>query len=405
MNSFSDYKTSLNQLISRWRQTASNIMRNTWLKQSLVLFLITRCAWVLVGSFARQTFLPNPTYAHFIERGGFLSRFFLVDMFAHWDSKHYLSIIQHGYQPSDSLSQQYSNLAFFPLYPYLVKSVGWLGINLPDSAYLVIGIVLSNILFLAATGLLWRIAICHLGMDEKSGLRAIALLYAFPTSFYFGSFYTESLFLFLALAAVTMGLEKRWLWASAAAALALVTRAQGIVVLFAVGWLYMSGRRWRVQEIGHDVLWLIFSPVLLAGHLLYAYSLTGDFLAPVTAMQAWGRSGSGILEGWWVNVSGPGLDVFKIDAGLAVLFLGWGIYLLFSQKVRIWGILSILLVLMPISSGIVVSAARYLVINFPVFLSAGKVLEKPAVYEGVFLICFALQMVYFAGWMNYYWIA
>lgn len=395
--------------MTRWvplvTQSVLRFVNAAWLRQSLALFLITRTAWVLVGAFARQTFLPNPTYAHYIERGGFLSRFFLVDMFAHWDSKHYLSIIQQGYQPSENLAQQYSNLAFFPLYPYLVKSIGWFGVDLPDSAYLVIGILLSNILFLAAIGLMTRVAITHLGMDEKVAFRSVALLYAFPTSFYFASFYTESLFLFLALAAVTMGLERRWFWASAASSLALVTRAQGIVVLFAVAWLYMSARCWKVREIKPDMLWVLFSPIFLLGHLLYTYQLTGDFLAPVTAMQAWGRSGSGILQGWWTNVSGPGLDVFKIDAALAICFLGWGIYLLITQKDRLWGTISILLVLMPVSSGILVSAARYLAVNFPVFLAAGKVLKKNAGFEGVFLVSFALQMVYFAGWMNYYWIA
>ena len=107
---------------------------------------------------------------------------------ANFDGEHYLSIAMFGYK---DLQQ-----AFFPAYPILMDSLSHLfGTSL--ESYLWSGIIISNILFLFSLFLFWKII--KLDYSEKIARISIILLLLFPTSFYFASVYTESLFLFSSL--------------------------------------------------------------------------------------------------------------------------------------------------------------------------------------------------------------
>src|SRR5258708_12520045 len=121
-----------------------------WFWEVIVLpFLIARLVWELVGFFAAGNFLSNPSYAIYFKRGYFLTRFFPLDIFTRWDSHWYFSILKFGYQAPVDLNTTYSNLAFFPLYPYLARSIGCLGLQLPDAFYFLVGFILSNLFFLS----------------------------------------------------------------------------------------------------------------------------------------------------------------------------------------------------------------------------------------------------------------
>lgn len=393
-----------NRFMSIWaRARVSSIWGAIWWP-----FVVTRLVWILAAAFAQGTFQPNPTYQEYAQQGGQLTRTFLLDIFAHWDAKFYLSIIREGYWPQTNLSEAYSNVAFFPLYPYLVKSFGWLGADLPVSAYLLIGVVLSNLCFLAGASVLYWLARNQLALSEEAARRGLLLLFAFPTSFYFSSFYTESLFFFLAVVGFAAGLARRWWLAGIAAALLAVTRFQGMAAAAALGLLYLETRGWRLSAIRADVLWFGLAPLLLGAHLYSLYTLTGDFLAPFTAVSAWERNQFGLLEGLRVQLEAPVLDVFKIEALLVLLFLGSGIYLLVrrgSPYPKALAVYAILLSILPVSTGLVTSSARYLVVIFPVFLFLGEKLSGSRWFELLCAVWFALQVLYFAGWANYYWIA
>ena len=396
--------TYWNRITSTWGRARVS----SWWEAIWWPFVVTRLVWVLAAAFAQGTFQPNPTYLKYAQQGGQLTRIWLLDIFAHWDAKFYLSIIQDGYWQQTNLTEAYSNVAFFPLYPYLVKSIGWLGVELPAGVYILIGLLLSNLCFLAGASLLYGLARGPLELNETAARRALLLLFAFPTSFYFSSFYTEGLFFFLSLVGFAAGLERRWWLAGLAGALLVLTRFQGVAAVAALGLLYLETRGWRLSAIRADVLWFGLAPLLLGAHLYYLYTLTGDFLAPFTAVNAWERNKFGLLEGLRVQLEAPVLDVFKIEALLVLVFLGCGIYLLLrrgSPYPKALAVYAILLSLMPVSTGLVTSSARYLVVIFPVFLFLGEKLAHTRWFELVCALWFALQVLYFAGWANYYWIA
>lgn len=380
-------------------------LRATWYGSAvLVPFAFTRLAWVLAAAFARGTLAPNPTYQRYAQQGGIHTRIFLLDIFAHWDAGFYLSIIKDGYWSTRDFTSQYSNTAFYPLYPYLVKSIGWLGINVPTSGYLAIGLLLSNLCFLGSMALLYRLAVGPLKISDAAARRAILLLMVFPSSFFFSSFYNESLFLFLAVLGFWAAHEQRWWLVGVACALAVLTRVQGLLVLAALGWMYMAQRGWRLRAVRADILWFLLAPLGLGVHFYTLYRLTGDFFAPFSAQVAWKRNVYGLFEGLWMQVNAPALDVYKIDAAVILLFLVCGIWML-RRYPRAYGIFTILMSVIPVLTGLVTGGTRYVLAIFPVFLLLGERLENRRWFELVLVLSFTLQILYFAAWANYYFVA
>lgn len=406
-------KTS--QPLSNNRQPAALIargwqaLRASWFWEVVLLpFLVTRAAWVLAAAFARGTLQPNPTYARYFEQGGMLTRVFLLDIFAHWDAKHYLGIIENGYMAGSDFTGSYSNSAFFPLYPYLVKGIGWLGIHLLTGLYLLGGILLSNLCFLAAMALLRRLALGSFGLSEAAVRRAVLLIMVFPTSFIFSSFYPESLFLMLALLGFTAAFERRWWLAGLAAGLASVTRVQGLLVVFALLLIYLQQRGWDPRKIRADVLWFLSVPALLGAHLAHLARLTGTPLAPLLAQQAWKRNTYGLLEGLRLQLEAPALDVFKIDGLMVLLFFTLGVILLLPRRSRIpWtaGVFAILMCVVPVATGMLISATRFMAAVFPGFLLLGEQEPPRWWYRPLLALWFTLQILYFAAWANFYWVA
>jgi hypothetical protein len=371
----------------------------------LLPFLVTRGIWVLVGTYAFGNYATNPSYQKYYERGYFLTKYFLLDMFARWDARWYLSIIQDGYQASQDLTKFYSNMAFFPLYPYLVKSLGWLGLDLPNAYYILVGLLLSNLLFIAAMALLYRLVILELGFSEGAARRTLALIFVFPASFYFASFYTESLFLFLSVLGFTFALRGRWFWTGVIAALGVLTRSQGVALAAALAWLYMEKRGWRWREVGLSALWFLLAPLALLAHFFQLYQKSGRPFALFEAMSAWGRLDVYNLGDPFRNLLGPSLDVFKIDLVLFLIFFLCSLYILWKWPVKAYGLFALLMCILPVYTGLLVSVSRYMAIIFPVFILLGGKLENRNGFDALRAAWFALQVVYFAGWVSYYWIA
>jgi Gpi18-like mannosyltransferase len=368
-------------------------------------FLLTRFCWILIAYFVANNYLANPSYAKYFDRGFFLTKIFPIDIFTRWDSAAYFSIIKNGYVPSSDITTVFSNIPFFPLYPYLVKSIGWLGFPLPDGFFLALGVILSNIFFLVAAMLLFKYIIAELKLSIDTAQRTLILLFVFPTSFIFSSFYTESLFLLLAILCFTFAAKENWLAVAFCATLILVTRIQGIIVWGLLIMFYLERKKWNFSKIEKDIIWLVIAPIGLLFHLFHLYTITGYFLAPYSAQAAWGRSESGVISNLAQNLNSTYLDIYKIDLILAIIFIIAGIYILIKWPEKTYGVFVLSLSLIPIASGSLISVSRFLSVIFPVFILMGEKLNRTSTYDLVRATFFVLQIIYFAGWVNYYWIA
>jgi hypothetical protein len=122
-------------------------------------------------------------------------------------------------------------------------------------------------------------------------------------------------------------------------------------------------------------------------------------------MTAWGGIQPSTYWNPFQNLSGAVLDVFKIDLVLTILFLIASFYLLWKWPIKAYGVFALLMILLPLSEGLLVSISRYLLVSFPIFILLGDKLKRGKWYDFTVAVFFALQIIYFAGWVNYYWIA
>lgn len=175
-----------------------------------------------------------------------------------WDGEHYRAIAQHAYTTEER------RLAFFPALPAIARALGG-----SDHAALA-GILLNQLLLLASILMLssWR------GERAAPGLRGEPGFWLMiqPLGFFLAAFYTESLFLFLTLAALAAQRARRTLAGAAALVLAGLTRPTAITLPA----LFLRDA-WRDPAKRRTALLLAAAP--LAGIALYLGAvgiLTGD---------------------------------------------------------------------------------------------------------------------------------
>lgn len=251
----------------------------------VALFLTWRIGLFLVA-FLASLFLP-----------GFGNRFPYADQvlkitglppwvwgFGNFDGVHYLRIAQNGYDA------QYSQ-AFFPLYPLLIRFLADSNLLFQkntmldtriyvDPSYFFTGLILANIFFLLATILFYKLI--STDFNKKIALGSVFLLMFFPTSFYFGSIYTESLFLFLVLGAFYFMRKNNFIVAGVFSALASATRIFGLLLVpVLLIEAYLKFKKREIAETGELAKMAV--GILLApfGTLLYMLFLGLNFNNPL----------------------------------------------------------------------------------------------------------------------------
>jgi hypothetical protein len=168
-----------------------------------------------------------------------------------WDGRWYEKIALDGYPVSVPQGDFYAGtgrqvqtaVAFFPLYPLLIRGLDRV---LPGGAD-VAGVVLSLILGAVATVLVWIVA--EKLTDRRVADRA-AILFAFsPGAFVLSLVYAEGLLIVLAAGCLLALLERRWVLAGVLAGLAGATRPNATAVMaacaWAAGWAIWKHREWR----------------------------------------------------------------------------------------------------------------------------------------------------------------
>jgi Predicted integral membrane protein len=110
------------------------------------------------------------------------------------------------------------SLAFYPLFPCLLRLVAYI-----SGSYLAAGLIVSGIASVAAAVLLRRLV--QLDYDSAVALRSVWFFLIFPTAYFLHVGYSESLFLALALASVLAARTDRWGLAGLLGAFCWLTRA------------------------------------------------------------------------------------------------------------------------------------------------------------------------------------
>jgi hypothetical protein len=368
----------------------------------LVPFAVTRAGLLMVAWLARQ-FSPSWTYANpeGSTRGWQHVPELFIDVWGRYDTSWYLDLATNGYRAVTDLAHEQSNLAFFPLYPTLVR---WLHAALPAqwqgySARFTVAVALSNACALLATWVVFQL-VRERWRDDALARRTVLYMLLFPTGFFLSAAYSESLFLLCAAGAFLLAQRGRWWLAAVCAALATLSRSVGILVVPALALLYLTdaraGRRLRL-----DALSLLAGPAALAFHAVRLARLSGDPLALFHAQSAWGRT----LTPPWTTLAGPLHPVMGTFELVGVLlFLGLGIALLLEEQ---WPYAAFtLLCLAPlVTSGTLMSATRLVSVIFPAFVPLARLGGREAADRALVVTFAFTQALFFAAWARFYWVA
>ena len=147
------------------------------------------------------------------------------DAFARFDAGWYHGIASRGYEYR---GVGRNNLAFFPVYPLLMRAGGWmLGGRQED--YYFAGILISWLAFAGAMTLLYRLAL--LDLPQHAALRTVAYAAIFPFAYFFGMVYSESVYLLALVAAVYAFRQQAWMVGSLAGAVMTATRVTAVMAL------------------------------------------------------------------------------------------------------------------------------------------------------------------------------
>lgn len=329
--------------------------------------------------------------------------------FGNFDGVHYLRIAQDGYLA------QYSQ-AFFPLFPIFIRIFSFIipkdpnlnTILYTDPSYFYSGLILSNLFFLGSLYIFYKLV--SVDFKKNVAFLSVILLLVFPTSFYFGSIYTESLFLLISVSAIYLVRKGSFFWAAVLIMFSTATRITGVLLIP----LYLIEAFKSKNK--SNLLWLLITPLGLVGYMYFLKVKFNDPLYFLTSQPIFGAARNAteivllpqVIYRYikiFFNTNVLSLPFFNafLEFIFTLIPLGFLIILFKRMRLSYW-IFSITTLLLGTLTGTFSSQPRYVLISivlvFPYLITQFKKYIKLAIPLWVFL-SIILIMLFIRG----YWVA
>ncbi|MFI5844883.1 hypothetical protein ACIA8K_34800 [Catenuloplanes sp. NPDC051500] len=259
----------------------------------------------------------------------------VADSLLSWDAGWFVTVAGEGYPTNYSYDQDGvlvgNGIAFFPLYPALIRLTSFTGLSLPDAALVVTWVC----------GAAAALALFQLGTrlyDRRTGYALTVLVIAQPMSVVLNMGYSEGLFLALASGALLAAHKRAWIPMGVLGLAGALTRPTGFALTVALGVAALLA--WRTSTTRERITSLTAAGVAMAGtpaYLLWAGHRIGDWDAWFRIQTAgwgstfdFGRTTLAFLDGTmrtgnsWVQVSVAWILIGAVVlAFVAVLHRPW----------------------------------------------------------------------------------
>lgn len=366
-----------------------------FLSWRLLLLFLAFLATLIVplnwgNTYIRPFHQPNVPYNYQIDPP------YYVWIWANFDGAHYLSIARSGY-----LDFQYG---FFPLFPVIIDYIR----NLFHIQYISAGVIISNLFFLLSLFIIWAL----LKIDDKKKLFSLFLLILilFPTSFFYGAVYNDSLFFFLATLSIYFARRKSWILASISAGIATLTRLNGLALFFLIFFEYILSIRksftgWRLAQLlaslKHQLqltkilkskfYFVILVPLVFVGYLVFIQFDSGSWTNLFTSMKIWGQDKTIFpLQVFWrylkiiFTASPHHLNYWIAISELFFVFLYIFLLIFSFKKIRLsYWIFFFISILIPSFTGTFQGMPRYGLHLYPFFLSLAMFISNQSLFKKI----------------------
>jgi hypothetical protein len=313
--------------------------------------------------------------------------------FVTWDAEHYLAISIYGYKGAPE------NAAFYPLWPALIHLFTPI-----FGGAAAAGTILANLFSIAALTLFYKLI--QSKFDRKTADVSLLLLLALPGAIFLAFPYTESLFLLLCVAMLNC-LEKDRCWrAGLWALLAAMTRPVGLFLVLVFIGAAIKCKNWKVAIAGIGPL---IGYVIV---MLVLYHQTGNAFGQISAIKGYsnGTSPSNLY-----NIPRFFTALTNVDAGhiygsspIDRLFFLWllGSLPAIYKRDKAWFAYSIATGILPAMATEFISYSRYVLMAFPIVVTAAGYFNQRNRYPALAVLLFALVVVqafFLALHINWYW--
>jgi Gpi18-like mannosyltransferase len=368
-------------------------------------FIVTRIAIIVVAEIAATVVGQRPGIHYAASANPALA------VWGRWDAEHYIKIATDGYSGTE--------MAFFPLYPWLIRMIGMLTGN-----HLIAGLLISNVA--SFFGLLFFYKLVEHQYDRAVAHRATFYISIFPTAVFFSAVYSESLFFALTVASFYYIRERKWLCAGGLGFFAALTRVEGVLVAvpFLIEWLTVVLRngptpaaalratlKWPISGVLRPLAGLALIPLGLLSYMAFLWVLRGDPLYFSHVQTHWGRH----LAFPWESVS----HSFKIltqthvpqtiaDGALEVTFTALMLGVLIAGFWRLrpsYSVYMALSILIPMSTSSLMSMPRFALVLFPMFVMFALWGARPSVNNAIVAFSLPILGLYTVLFADWYWVA
>ncbi|HOW14886.1 hypothetical protein [Methanosarcina sp.] len=360
------------------------------IKYILLMFFSTRIILNIIGVLSRNLIQQEYSY-----QSNSMPPLRWLDVWGAWDTGWYLDISLNGYSTIQNQIHQ-TNIAFFPLYPTLMRIIGSITGN-----HYIAGLIISNFCLIVACIYLYRLV--KLDFEETNAIKSVKYLLIFPVSFILSGVFSESLYLTLILICFYYARKGEWYLVGITGFFLSLTRSVGVLVvlplLYEVLMPLIKENRTIIslknsREVIIPVFYLSLIPLGTVFFMVYNYYITGDFLAFMHAQAMWERHLTNPLE---VIIDGFSGDIFTaFEAAFATISIF--ILIIFYRKMRFsYWLFSMFSIFIPLSTGIM-SMPRYILVIFPLYILFADI-TKNRVSEDIITLIFCL----FQGFLMIFW--
>ncbi len=350
---------------------------------------------------------------------------FRLGDWAHWDGFHFLGVILNGYHPA-GLEGQPSEVAFFPGFPLLIRTI----FKVVPVDPILIGLVINLALSVVICATLYKLAlvICvryvpkgkvDLGLTAKL---TVLFFFAFPASFFLAAFYADAIVVAATIMALYWTFKERYILATVSAGIVMLTKTTALVLIPVMLLILLENEhilhwnQWRkacTWPVFRRAVCVVAGPAAALGtYMAYLWKYFGDPLLFNKVETLWSRQNTPAFLAVlyrhyyhylfsmqrWESVYGYLAALFLMSLPFLTIGIAWW----FAKKFRAYWVvvLTVLTMFLPLFSGIMESLNRYALIVVPLPLALAVVVQYYKVNRyalAAFVLISVGFLCYFAG--------